>query len=301
VWLDVDPVEDASGTDRVQFYRDGDRSTDVVGSDGAWCLGVGEKLCVGLAVDTHGIGSEPPENLLRDVANGHEMVVHASAGVGCGSVAGAPGAGVNTGPVAYYPFDGDATDATGNGFDGVLRGDASFTADSRIGTRAASLGGGGYVEVPDAPGLDVTGPYTETAWTYLNDTGGLNDVTMKDPAQWALGFQVRNGALRAGFENEDDDNFIGVGGSVPASTWTHLAVVYDGSSVVGYVDGTEVFDVDQASDSSGIAVADATPATNDEPLTIGAGEGQFDGRIDDLRIYDRALSASEIAALAGSP
>jgi hypothetical protein len=91
VWLDVDPVEDGSGTDRVQFYLDGDRSTEVVGQGNARCLDVGQSACVGLAVDTRGLNS-PPSNLLGDVANGHEMVVHADADVTCGSPStGGPG------------------------------------------------------------------------------------------------------------------------------------------------------------------------------------------------------------------
>jgi len=65
------------------------------------------------------------------------------------------------------------------------------------------------------------------------------DADFED-SHWALTVQVRDGQLRAGFEDAADVDYIGVGGSVPASTWTHLAVVYDGSSVVGYVDGSEV-------------------------------------------------------------
>jgi hypothetical protein len=298
VWLDVDPVEDASGTDRVQFYLDGDRSTEIVGRSNARCLDVGESLCVGLSVDTHGVGST------TDLLNDDEMVVHGDASVGC-SAGSVPG--VDAGPLAYYPLDGDATDATGNGFDGTVQG-ATFTANSRVGAQAAAFdGSASYVEVPDDPALDVTGPYTETAWVNLDDTSGRHDVVSKfdvdadfEDSHWALTVQVRDGQLRAGFEDAADVDYIGVGGSVPASTWTHLAVVYDGSSVAGYVDGSEVFSVAQATGDGSGSVADATPPTNDEPLRIGRGEDYFDGRIDDLRIYDRALTASEVASLAGS-
>lgn len=211
------------------------------------------------------------------------------------------GVGLSSDLIAHYPFDvatgSTVTDVGGNGHDGTLANGATL-AGGRSGQALSLDGADDHVEVPDDPGLDVTTPYTETAWVNPADTSGRNDVTMKDPGQWAFGFQVQDGRLRAGFENGSDDNFIGTGGSVPADAWTHLAVVYDGAHVRGYVDGSEVFAIDQASDGSGIAVSDATPATNDQPLTVGRGEGQFEGLIEDLRIYGRALSAAEIQTLA---
>jgi predicted ribosomally synthesized peptide with SipW-like signal peptide len=211
------------------------------------------------------------------------------------------GADVSTGLVGHYPFesvrDGTVEDRSGTGNDGTVQGGVS-PASGRVGSAASFDGTADYVRVPDDGSLDITGPYTETAWVYPTATGGRNDITMKDPGQWALGFQVEDGALRAGFEDESDNNYIGHAGTVPAGDWTHLAVVYTGTHVHGYVDGSQVFDLTSASDGSGIAVSDATPATNDQPLTIGAGEGYFEGRIDELRIYDRALDQAEVQTLA---
>jgi hypothetical protein len=74
--------------------------------------------------------------------------------------------------------------------------------------------------------------------------------------------------------------------------WRHLAAVREGGRLSLYVDGTRV-----ASSSS----SNATPLdlTNREPLRIGFGaHNHFRGSLSDLRLYDRAVSIGEIAALA---
>lgn len=204
--------------------------------------------------------------------------------------------GLTQGLIAHYPLnriaqDGTVRDLSRQNNDGTNHGAEvtsghigkalSFTQEDRDSVD--------FIEVPDDPSLDIIGPYTEAAWVKMDRDGGKNDITMKDPTQWALGFQVRNGTLRAGFENEADRNYIVIGGSVKAGEWTHVAVRYDGSTVKGYIDGESIPDT--------VETKGATPATNDRPLTIGKGAGEFDGSIDDLRIYDRALSRNEIERL----
>src|SRR6185295_11995350 len=81
--------------------------------------------------------------------------------------------------------------------------------------------------------------------------------------------------------------FVGAPSAIPLNTWTHLAQTYDGSTIRLYVNGTQV------------ASAARTGAlqTTTSPLWIGGNNpyGEyFQGRIDDARVYSRALSASEI-------
>jgi hypothetical protein len=68
---------------------------------------------------------------------------------------------------------------------------------------------------------------------------------------------------------------------LPMNTWSHLAATYDGSIVRLYVNGTQVASRSQ----TGLV------NTSTQPLTIGLG---WPGTIDELRIYNRALSPSEI-------
>ncbi|MGH1404636.1 MAG: LamG domain-containing protein [Alphaproteobacteria bacterium] len=88
-------------------------------------------------------------------------------------------------------------------------------------------------------------------------------------------------------------------GSVPLTTWTHVAITYDSSSSgndpVFYINGSSV-SVSEDSTPSGSAVSDAV-----NPITFGSRQGGagnfFTGRIDDTRIFHTTLSASEIQGL----
>src|SRR6185436_2992203 len=76
--------------------------------------------------------------------------------------------------------------------------------------------------------------------------------------------------------------------ALPLSTWTHLAVTYDGSNARLYVNGSQ----------AGIVAASGALRSTGNPLTIGGNSiwGEwFAGQIDDLRIYSRALSTAEIS------
>jgi hypothetical protein len=78
------------------------------------------------------------------------------------------------------------------------------------------------------------------------------------------------------------------------NTWTHLAATYDGSSLRLYVNGSLA--AERA--TSGVL------ATSSRPLRIGHNDvngGVFLGRIDEVRVYARALTAQEIQADMGRP
>jgi hypothetical protein len=82
--------------------------------------------------------------------------------------------------------------------------------------------------------------------------------------------------------------------ALPTNTWTHLAVTYDGAALRLYVNGVQVASLAQ----TGHLVTSANP------LQIGGDSlyGQyFQGTIDEVRIYNQALSASEIQADMGTP
>lgn len=85
------------------------------------------------------------------------------------------------------------------------------------------------------------------------------------------------------------ENILSGGSLIPANTWTHLAASYDGVNQILYVNGVQV-----ASRPLSGAVKTSTG-----PLRIG-GDGvwgeYFQGLIDEVRVYNRALSAAEIQA-----
>ena len=83
---------------------------------------------------------------------------------------------------------------------------------------------------------------------------------------------------------------------IPVNTWTHLASTYNGSQLTIWVNGVKV---------ASRAIT-GTTCSNNEPLAVGAKnapakgllEAFMDGNLDDVRIYNRPLSAAEIAGLA---
>jgi hypothetical protein len=210
------------------------------------------------------------------------------------------------GLVAYYPFNGDAQDASGNGHTGTVFG--AVGAEDRRGSGNGALqfdGVDDYVELSDEASFDFT-EFTITAWVRF-------DVLPVNPGPGLPGFytlvnkgaSVGNYAFRlihrggASYCNLNYAHRTAVGswssGSSPTdidhSTWYHVAVAVAGE-VSFYVDGTLDFT------STGMS---AMVLDNDNVL-IGkryhpTDEHFLNGFLDDVRFYDRALSETEIRML----
>ena len=180
------------------------------------------------------------------------------------------------------------------------------------GSRTASVPGRGraitlvgsrhqYLSVPERGALDVDRFTLAALVRYTgvpNDqTHGRWEVMEKAAAYWMnvrVDGRVRVGGFFGGCTSAawrwlDSDV------AVPVDTWTHLAATYDGSRLSVWIDGRR---------SGSMAVTGRT-CSNDQPLAIGAKdapakgllEAFWDGQLDDVRIYRRALSAVEIGAL----
>lgn len=159
-----------------------------------------------------------------------------------------------------------------------------------------------FVDVGDGAPLDVN-RYTLAAWVYY--TGVPNDMTLdrwevleKAGAYWLnirTDGRVRVGGFYGGCANPNWQYFDSPD-PIPTNTWTHLVSTYNGAQLSIWVNGTKV---------ASRSVTGAT-CSNAEPLAVGAKnaptkgllEAFFDGRLDDVRIYDKAITASQIAALA---
>jgi hypothetical protein len=207
----------------------------------------------------------------------------------------------NTGPVLPAGLVGawgfeegsgsQAADLSGSGNTGALGGGAAWTADGRYGGAVDFDGVDGWVTVPDDDGLDLAGPMTMTAWVRPDVLGDWRQVLLKESGS-GLGYAMyASGGSGSGpggyYRIGGADRSVGAPGSIPVGEWTHLASSYDGAAMRLYVDGVLVQTVDQA----------GAVATTGGPLRIGGnavwGEW-FDGRIDEVRLYDRALSGAEI-------
>ncbi|MFH1724060.1 MAG: LamG-like jellyroll fold domain-containing protein [Elusimicrobiota bacterium] len=156
-----------------------------------------------------------------------------------------------------------------------------------------------YVEVPGSPSLDLAGDrFSLEAW--INPRGYAGDyraifskIGWTHISSWSYHLRVNpDGGLRAYVVNENGTSFAlnSPPGSVRRDAWQHVAAVYDGAKLRIYIDGAEAASRD----------AYGRLRHNDYPLSIGrwySGDpSPFIGLIDEAAVYDRALSADEVAA-----
>lgn len=202
-----------------------------------------------------------------------------------------------SGLVAAYGFEEPSgptvTDESGNGNDGTLNG-ATRTTSGRYGSALNFNGANARVDIPDANSLDLTTGMTLEAWVYPNSLGGWRDIIYKG---------VNDIYYLSGSSSQDDmpavggtfapSNLFGAS-TLPLNTWSHLAATYDGATMRLYVGGSEVASRPQTGPIQ----------TGSGALTLGGDAlyGQYwDGRIDDVRVYNRALAASEIQSDLATP
>ena len=123
------------------------------------------------------------------------------------------------------------------------------------------------------------------------------DSQMESSHYWMLGTIRSNGATRLRFRlktNGQTSTLIGSGGDLQTGMWMHVAAVYDGAWMKLYLNGQEV---GRQAKSGNISTNPTIPVWIGSNPTV-ANSKPFDGVIDEMRVYRRALSPAEIEALA---
>jgi hypothetical protein len=203
------------------------------------------------------------------------------------------------GLVAAYNFNegGGATvaDASGNGNDGTISG-AVWTSSGRFGNALIFDGVDNSVTIEDSPSLHLSSAMTLSAWVLpTRIQSGWRTIVQRGVEAYSLHVSWEEGALRpaGGGMFDDMSAFVTVPEAIPLNTWSHLALTYDGATLRVYVNGEE-----SSMPQTGRLKADANP------LQIGGnafyGE-YFEGQIDEVRVYNRALNPSEIQADMNTP
>lgn len=193
--------------------------------------------------------------------------------------------------VAWWQFNqtsGDAIDSSGNGYS---------LSNSNVTYGTGRIGNAAYFNGTDAY-FSGTGPdlanssFSVSTWIYANnldrDQVWLN-IGLNSNHDEAMHLRLTTtGALRFGFYDDDLDT---PDNTVSTGAWYQVIYMFDASNQARsiYVNGTEV--------ASDIAAGNFI-GTND--LTLGSWQGAelWNGRIDDVQIYNRTLTPSEIATLA---
>jgi hypothetical protein len=204
--------------------------------------------------------------------------------------------------VAAYNFDaGSGTtiaDISGTGNTGSIS-NATWTTAGHTGSALSFNGTNALVSVPDSNSLDLTSGMTLEAWVYPTALGTTwRTAVIKEQPSANLTY-----ALYANTETTRPSGHVYVNGaesSVKGSSalslnaWAHLAATYDGTTLRVYVNGTQ----------AATKTVGGNITTTNGALRIGGNNiwGEwFGGRIDDVRVYNRALSTIEIQSDMGAP
>ncbi|MEO7298419.1 MAG: LamG domain-containing protein [Verrucomicrobiota bacterium] len=195
---------------------------------------------------------------------------------------------LTNGLVAYYPFNGNANDSIGTRHGTVI---GAVLTTNRVGVASAAYnfnGSSSRIEFSSPP-LTQVANWTLAAWVKPENFSGEAVVVQVgfDNANTGNGYGI-------GFLNSTPHSFFsGVGFYSSGQSlsnlnqWYHLAMVRDSSTTRFFING--------------IQTANIFSTTPNAPtdFTIGSQNGvrYFDGSIDEVRIYNRALSASEVAQL----
>jgi rhamnogalacturonyl hydrolase YesR len=194
---------------------------------------------------------------------------------------------------AHWPLDGNYDDVTGNGFNAISGGNPLFVDPGHSG-QSVYFNSASYLDCQNSAAMHLTGGASISAWI---KSSGLKhqyaSVVTKGLTAWRLIRNSWSSAMSFHFNAAGTGEFQANGQTaVLDNQWHHLVGVYDGSQVRLYVDGQL--------DAYGAAGA---VKTSTDPVYIGSrvnrvSDRSWEGQIDDVRIYNRALTEAEIFHLA---
>ena len=210
--------------------------------------------------------------------------------------------------IAWYEFDGDYTDSSGNGHDGTPVGGSEIGFDTDPDRGQVLTLPGGSNQFVDCGSVGISGamPRTIACWAKA-DTETITDWTLvfgftgNPDGSGGNGSHFNIGCL--GGTNVSDGQARGIGGHVwgweetifsePESLeWHHYAMTYDGTTVACYGDGAYIDFDPTVSNNRGLTHADRVHVGS--RITQ---DSSFPGDVDDARIYDRLLTEAEIVSI----
>ena len=207
-------------------------------------------------------------------------------------VEGKDGSPTQTGLVAAYSFNegsgSTVADASGNGNTGTIT-HAIWTDEGRYGKALVFDGIDSLVTVADSTSLHLRSAMTLEAWVQPSTIPSVcRDVIHKGLGDYHLQAAFENtGYPGGGARIAGSDAVSYARAQLPTDTWTHLAVAYDGSALRVFVNGQQVSNRPYR----------GSIASSETPLQIGGDSRRgcfFSGVIDEVRIYNRALTQAQI-------
>lgn len=191
---------------------------------------------------------------------------------------------LNNGLVAYYPFNGNASDESGNGYNGVVNG-ATLTAD-RFGNPNSAYNFDGPSGNAITTSLVPPNIFSISLW-YKANTTQLQNAGIASTYSTSLynGFYYPHGGSLEAIRS--DGNVVHLMPHADVDTWINLVIVSDGTQIRVYKNGS-------------LILSFSGTTTHADTLILGSSRFNgkyFTGIIDDVRIYNRALLEFEIQQL----
>ena len=204
------------------------------------------------------------------------------------------------GLVAHYEFEGDADDSSGNDNDGEEFGGVSYV-DGVIGQAVSFDGIDDYIDVAHNDSLSPE-ILTVSVWVNIIEDNGIVNMLLKGRWNGDLTNNQREYQLNTTYGNFYGEQWNNVYLLNPAveSEWSLITLTYDKNSLRiyknGLLDNSETFDdeINKPSNPESLTIGSAFGVENGD---LGTYQNALNAKMDDLRIYNRALSAEEIQTL----
>jgi len=201
--------------------------------------------------------------------------------------------------LALYTLDYDASDAGGN-HDGTPN-DVTFGVDGQINWGASFNGSSSYVEISTSnTGLtlyDRTN-YSISLWFYTSDVTASSRVfSQEDPSGSVIAIRTDDFYIDT---RDEGGSPVATSFNSSSNAWNHAVLTYDGTTYKLYLNGNQTPDATYThslypkhATASGVVMALGARRTG------GTSAGSFNGKLDQLRIFDRAISPTEVSTLYG--
>ncbi|MBI4690777.1 MAG: hypothetical protein HY754_11020 [Nitrospirae bacterium] len=201
------------------------------------------------------------------------------------------------GLVAYYPFSGNANDESGTGNNGTVYG-ATLTTDRFGNTNSAYSfdGNNDYIQIPNSTSLSFSDNFTFNLWfnisqkkeqVFLSKSGDRTGLGFKGHSSGDI--DIENGRCCSALHGIS-------AGAANINEWHMLTVTHGSGMIKAYLDG-----ILQSEETT--SAFDLNPNMANVEIYVGMGPSGWyyvNGKIDDIRIYNRVLTESEIQELYGT-
>lgn len=205
---------------------------------------------------------------------------------------------VTTNLIGRWKFDGNAQDSSGTGKNGTVTGSPTYTSTGvPVGAQAINLSGTGqYVTLTGYNGITGSAARTCSAWVKTTAAGTIRPIiawgTTATGSKWVVTVDTTGH-----FRVEISSGSITSSATINDGTWHHVAVTFADDGTPNISDAKLY--IDSVLDTSPTVVAKALNTVAGTAAQIGRDQSSrlWNGALDDVRLYDRALSTAEIEAI----